>query len=179
MNDIHDIKPLMPIEFPWWPFLGTLAVMIGVILLGAWLISRLLRRRVKAAVPAPALVSPQTALEQALQALAQLQTASALQQEQAQNVYLELEAILKRFLEALHHKPISGYTDQELAHLLAQLPSLAQLPGVRQALTEMRERSLLARFGRGRISRAQMQQDLEMLRDFVQIAAENQKRQAA
>jgi hypothetical protein len=143
------------------------------ILLVAWLLWRFLRRSrpVVVSVP-PSPPSPQTALEEALAALEHLQQAAAFHQEQAQAFYLALEVILKRFLEALYHQPVSAYTDHELAQMLAQLPVLEPLVGVRQALTELRERSLIARFARGHSPRAQMQRDLDLMRDFVRLQAE-------
>ncbi|PIQ23837.1 hypothetical protein COW36_13430 [bacterium (Candidatus Blackallbacteria) CG17_big_fil_post_rev_8_21_14_2_50_48_46] len=172
MEDIHEIKPLMNLDFPWLPFLATLSLMIGLILLAAWILLRILRGR-KAPESDEAheenIKEPQTVRDEALAALEKLANSNWIRQEQSKLFYLELEAIFKHFLEGLHLQAVSSFTDQELKDFLKQLP---QVSWENSGFETLLNRSLMARFAKGQVSGQAMQNDLENLRKFIQTYAE-------
>lgn len=167
MKDIHPIKPLMALDFPWLAFLAIASLILGGTLLLGWLLWRKLKHKPEALPeePQPLKVEPHTLRSEALAALAQLEKSAAFQSAQGQAVYLELEAIFKRFLEGMHEKPITGCTDQELETFLRELP---QLHWQESGLAELLERSLWARFAKASPSKEQMKADLRLLQQFVQ-----------
>ncbi|MBT9546717.1 MAG: DUF4381 family protein [Candidatus Sericytochromatia bacterium] len=167
MEDIHEIKPLMSLDFPWLAFLATAGIILGLCLLLGWFVWRLLKRKPPAEPeePPPLKVDPQTLREEALAALDRLAQSQAMKQERGQDVYLELEAIFKRFLEGMHHKPVTGFTDQELEDFLKAQP---QVHWQDSGLEPLLQRSLYARFAKGSPSQTQMQEDLRLLKQFVQ-----------
>jgi hypothetical protein len=161
MEDIHDIKPLLSVDFPWLSALVALGLMMGLILLGAWLIRRLLRRKPqKATVTMPAAVPKTNARDQALRAL------NALRPDPAQTgpFYLQLERVLKEFLEHLNQAPVTGYTSSQLLTFLQQQahPSLQEAQ-IEQLLMHGQQ----AKFASLSLSTEQMQQDLERAVRFV------------
>lgn len=167
MKDIHPIKPLMTLDFPWLAFLAATFLILGMTLLLGWLLWRKLKRKpeILPEESPPAKIEPQTLRAEALAALAQLEKSQAFQTEQGQVVYLELEAIFKRFLEGMHNQPITGCTDQELESFLRGLP---HVHWETSGLAALLERSLLARFAKGTPRQEQMQADLRLLQQFVQ-----------
>ncbi len=167
MEDIHEIKPLMSLDFPWLAFLATAAIILGLCLLLGWIVWRLLKRKPPAETEEPVAlkIEPQTLREEALAALERLAQSQALKQERGQEVYLELEAIFKRFLEGMHQKPVTGFTDQELEDFLKLQP---QVHWQDSGLEPLLQRSLFARFAKGSPSQTQMQEDLRLLKQFVQ-----------
>lgn len=115
MQDIHDLKPLMTMAFPW---LSVLLFGMGVLIVLAsvtWVVWRLWKRRRPAkTVPTPETVSQpprQDPREQALKALRKLQPHA----EQPEAFYLKLEHILRRYLSATHGEPLQSYTASELS----------------------------------------------------------------
>lgn len=156
MQDIHDLKPLLSVDFPWFSFLAALMLFIGLILLVAWGIRRLLRRP-KKAPPAEKPVPKPNLREQTLRALKALKPDPA----HPGQFYLQLEKLLKEFLEAMHQLPVTGYTASELASFLQTRPD-----------TDARLEDLLmhgqqAKFAAGSIQDQQMKQDLERAIGFV------------
>lgn len=168
MKDIHGLKPLMPVDFPWLPFVASLLLMIGVLLLGAWQLWRLLRRRQPVSAPLAKSemihVDPQQVRQTALEALAALETSQWLAQGQAQPFYLALEGIFKRYVEGLCHHPVTSLTDRELQAFLRQQGSTL---ATSQALEQFLARSLQGRFARQPFSQSQMRADLKWLREYV------------
>jgi hypothetical protein len=167
MKDINEIKPLMSLDFPWLPFLATLLIMLGIIVFAGWLIMRLLRKKVTVEPEEEIIkpILPQSVRDEALLALERLSQSAALKQGQAQYFYLEIEAILKRFLEGLHQQPVNGFTDQELEAFLKALPHFQWQESGFEAFLQ---RSLLARFARNNTPKELMQEDLRLLKLFVQ-----------
>lgn len=167
MEDIHEIKPLMALDFPWLAFLATATLILGFSLLLGWLIWRQLKRQPPAEqeAPPPLKVEPQTLREEALAALEHLAQSQAFKQAQGQEVYLALEAIFKRFLAGMHQTPVTGFTDQELEDFLKAQP---QVHWQDSGLEPLLQRSLYARFAKASPTQTQMQEDLRQLRQFVQ-----------
>lgn len=167
MEDIHTIKPLMALDFPWLAFLATAALILGLACVVGWLLWRRFRRKPpeEPETPPPVKVEPQTLRAEALAALVRLENSQALQAERGQEVYLEVEAIFKRFLEGMHQKPVTGFTDQELEDFLKELP---QVNWQDFGLEPLLQRSLYARFAKGVPSQAEMREDLRQLKQFVQ-----------
>lgn len=163
MQDIHDLKPLFSVAFPWFSFLVALALLLGVIILASVLIWRLLKR--KNPPPEPEVETPppppsKPPRDEALEALNELL---------GQNLptdlfYLQLERILKIFLERLHQEPITGYTTQQML-LYLQQHGHPPLPEFK--LEELLYRGLRAKFAASGIHDTEQKQDFETAVDFV------------
>ena len=159
MEDIHDIKPLLNVDFPWFSFVALLLLFIGVLLLGAWLIRRWLSRPRKGAKTATKAEKPAARgnpREMALRALKALRPDPA----HPGQFYLQLEKLLKEFLEAMHQQPITGYTSQQLVGFLQ---SRQTNDGIEPLLLHGQQ----AKFAAMPLKPEQMQQDLELAIGFV------------
>ena len=113
MQDIHDLKPLMSLDFPWFSVLLALLFAVGLLLLSGWLLWRLLSKRQQ--VPEPEeepidVIPEKKPREQALDDLNELIGRSL----PVALYYQELEQIIKVFLEALHREPITGFTTEQV-----------------------------------------------------------------
>lgn len=165
MQDIHDLKPLMSIAFPWLSFLIVLCILLGLLLLSGWLLWRFIRKH--RAITEPQEDPPEVLLpekkprEQALDDLNGLLARSL----PVPLYYQTLESILKTFLEALHREPITGFTTaQVLAYLKTHgYPSLDEFQ-----VKALFQHSQQAKFAGYEISEAFQKQDFEAAVDFVQ-----------
>lgn len=158
MQDIHDLKPLLGVAFPWLSLIAVLMLLAGLSVLAIWL-WRKRRKRPKSEQPAPAAPRP-NAREQALRALKNLKP----DPHHPGQFYLQLEHLLKLFLEQLHQAPVTGFTAQELVAFLhaSNHPSLADAR-VEQLLLHGQQ----AKFAAGSIELGTMEEDLKRVIGFV------------
>lgn len=160
MQDIHEIKPLLGVPFPWLAasMLGLILVALGILAFWLW---RQIRQgqRIKPVVPKPSKpkLSPR---ERALKALKLLQP----ERQSPGEFYLQLERILRSFLEELHEQPVTGYTSQEVVLLLQQSP---QQPLQEFGLDRLLLRGQQAKFAASSIAPADRQLDLQNAVAFV------------
>lgn len=166
MQDIHDLKPLMALPFPWF---SVLLFGLGFVLLltaVSWLIWRLWKRPRRAkTIPTPASPSPSPRKDprtQALKALRQLKPHA----EQPEAFYLKLEQILRRYLSALHGEPLQSYTASELSQFFQrEWPQLetSQRNGLLQALQHGEQ----AKFARQSLTVQRQSEDLSAIQNFI------------
>jgi len=162
MEDIHEIKPLLDVAFPWLALLLALGLMLLALLLVGWWVRRLLkRRRTQPDVPLPKPKPKVPPRESALAALKKLKP----QAEQSERFYLQLEQILKQFLADLHELPVTSYTSQQL---LSFLQANAHPPLQDFQLENLLKHGQYAKFARSSQQLADMQADLQAAQDFVQ-----------
>lgn len=159
MNDIHDIKPLLGVDFPWLLALAGLGILLGLLWLGLILWRRWRNRKQNPKPKQPA-VPKLNYREQALRELKQLKPDPA----HPGQFYLQLERIIKAFLEGLHHQPVTSYTASELT-LFLQQQTHASVSEAR--LEHMLMHGQQAKFAAGSLAPEQMQQDLKRAADFV------------
>lgn len=159
MNDIHDIKPLLGVDFPWLLALAGLGILLGLLWL-AFILWRRWRNRKQNPKPKPAAAPKFNYREQALRELKQLKPDS----QHPGQFYLQLERIIKAFLEGLHQQPVTGYTASELTLFLKQQKHAS----VKEArLEQMLLHGQQAKFAAGSLAPEQMKQDLTRAADFV------------
>lgn len=159
MQDIHDIKPLMNVGFPWISLIVALALILGLVLLTAWLLRKARNRQKPAAAAKPEPpIKPINAREQALKALKALKA----DERHASQFYFQLEAILKEFLERFHQQPIKSFTASQLAQFMHQR-SHRQAENIDQLLLHGQQ----AKFAAQSVQASQMKQDLEQVISFV------------
>lgn len=161
MQDIHDIKGLIGLDFPWFGFFALLLFFAGLLLVGIWLIQRWRKRKQKPKAahvgpPAPR-VDPR---ELALRELKKLKPDAA----HPGQFYLHLEKILKEFLEGIHHQPVTGFTAQQLSQFL-QHQTHASLQDAQ--LEHLLLHGQQAKFAAMPLSSEDMQKDLERTLGFV------------
>lgn len=159
MNDIHDIKPLLPVGFDWgWlPWLLAALVLLAVMaLLWRWWRRR---RRPPQAVPAEPLPSPEAEALAALEALADEGFADG------KRFYFDLTAVLKRYLERRYAIPAAEMTVEELLPQVARLPLPGPLAEPLEALCRLSEP---IKFADAAADPGRMPADLAFVRDLVQ-----------
>lgn len=118
MEDIHEIQTLWDVAFPWLTALAVGLVLLGVLGLIFWFLRRWLSKRAQKKASFKAPERRQSPREKALSALKQLS---------AQNpaaFYLQVEAILKSYLEAIYTESAIDHSLAELAQFLKQQPKL-------------------------------------------------------
>lgn len=162
MQDINDLKPLMPVQFPWLSFGLTLFFILGLLLLFAWFVRRLLKQHktepvAKDLTPDTPRKPPREEALEALKTLAQESLSVVL-------FYQKLESILREFLEVLHREPITGYTVQEI---LDYLKSHGDPPPQEFQIEHLFQHGQAAKFAAGSIPTQTQQQDFEAATDFV------------
>jgi len=163
MQDIHDIKPLMSVDFPWVSFIIALLIMLGGLVLLTWLIAKLLKRRKKpmTEVPLAKVVKPEgSPRKQALKALKALRK----QNLPPERFYVQLEKILKVFLADLHEEPVRSYTSQEV---ILYLQMHAHIPIDEFDIAHLFQRGQSAKFAAEQISAQKMQDDISHAENFV------------
>ncbi len=114
MEDIHDLKPLMQLDFPWLSFLVFSGLVLGVLLVLFFVLRYLWKRRkprTKKTVPVPPPKPRVNPREAALKALNKLRPDATA----PDAFYEELERILRRFLEGATDEAVTSYTASELS----------------------------------------------------------------
>lgn len=162
MQDIHDIKPLLGMDFPWFSAGAALLLLLGLLLLAVWAWRRWRRHRQPPAAPpepAPPRVDHR---EAALRALKQLKPDAT----PPGQFYLQLEKVLKEFLEGLHQQPITGFTAEQLQQFLADKP-------VPEAFDQLLQHGRQAKFAAMPLGSEQMQADLQQTQSFVRTYTQN------
>jgi len=162
MDDILGLKPLLTIDFPWLPVLalavGTLALLvIAFMLLRRWL------KRPPAPIPEviPVVQSPG---ELALQALRALEQSPVMERGESGLFYLQLEEILKRYIEASCHLPALSATRTELQQMMARQGLAAW---ERHHLIDLLERGTYAKFAGAEQVLTAMRNDVQIVRAFI------------
>lgn len=163
MQDIHDIKPLMSVDFPWFSVIVALCLMLGSIVLFAWLLRQLFKRLAAWRERDPAESAEESSPRK--WALKELKALKSRQLEPAR-FYLQLEKILKTFLEKLHQQPFTSYTSQQFVAFLQAHAHTENLIDDLQ-LGQLLLRSQQAKFAGQLISSSEMQQDWEHAQAFV------------
>ncbi|MGV3523953.1 MAG: DUF4381 family protein [Candidatus Sericytochromatia bacterium] len=160
MQDIHELKPLLGVPFPWLAvsMLGLLVLVLGGLAFWVW---RRWRQKKQGQPTRPAPSKPKLSpRERGLKALKLLQP----ERQSPGEFYLQLERILRGFLEELHEQPVTGYTSQEVVQLLQQSP---QQPLQEFGLDRLLLRGQQAKFAASSIAPAERQQDLQNAVAFV------------
>lgn len=160
MQDIHEIKPLLGVPFPWLAVSALVLMLLAVGGLAFWLWRRWRQnkqRQPMRSAPSPSRLSPR---ERGLKALKLLQP----ERQSPGEFYLQLERILRSFLEELHEQPVTGFTSQEVVQLLQQSP---QQPLQEFGLDRLLLRGQQAKFAASSIAPAERQQDLQNAVAFV------------
>lgn len=163
MQDIHDIKPLMSVDFPWVSFIIALLIMIGGLILFTWLIAKLFKRRKApiAETPIARVIKPEgSPRKQALKSLKALRK----QNLPPERFYVQLEKIMKVFLADLHEEPLRSATSQEL---MLFLQMHAHVPLDELDIGHLFLRGQQAKFAAEQISSQLMGQDIEHAEAFV------------
>lgn len=161
MQDIHDIKPLVGLDFPWFPVFALLALLAGLLIVAIWLYQRWRRRKKSQPAPAEPPVPRQDPRVVALQALKELKPEAT----PAGQFYLQLEKLLKEFLEAMHEQPVTGFTAQQLMAFL-QYQTQVNLQEV--AIDHLLQHGQQAKFAAMPLTLEQMRQDLSLATRFVE-----------
>lgn len=159
MTDIHDIKPALAVgpDLTWlWWLLGAL-VLLGLAALAWWLWRRRKQKPVEA--PAPPPVPPEVEALQALDALA------ADGRLAAKDYYFRLSAVLRRYMERRYGFPAEEMTSEELLPMLATLELDS---GLTREVKTFCGRSDLIKFAGAPAGRSRMQDDLALVRRFVE-----------
>ncbi len=163
MQDIHDLKPLMSVDFPWLSFIIALLVMIGGLVLLTWLVAKLLKRRKAKPTDEPAakVVRPEgSPRKDALKAIKALKKQSL----PPERFYVQLEKIVKTFLADLHHEPLRSATSQEF---ILYLQMHAHIPLDELDIAPIFQRGQQAKFAAEQISIQDMSTDLERAEAFI------------
>lgn len=162
MNDIHDIKPLLSADFPWLLAIAVFGMLLGLLWLGFWLLRRWRNRKKN---PRPAQPAPKlNHRELALRALKKIRP----DPQHPGQFYLQLERILKEFLEGLHQQPVTGFTASELTRFMqTQIQAQNQASVTEARLEQLLLNGQIAKFAGGSLTPEQMQQDLERAIGFV------------
>lgn len=166
MQDIHGLKPLMTMAFPWFSVvlfgLGLLGLLLGVV----WVLWRLWRKRpekphstVPQTAPTP---PPKDPREQALKALQKLRAYP----DQPDAFYLKLEHILRRYLSATCTENMQSYTASELSRFFqGELPNLPAAQ--RDALFTALRHGEQAKFAQQSLTAGAQNEDLEAVKAFI------------
>jgi uncharacterized protein DUF4381 len=151
MEDIHDIKGLVPLPHNWW----WLLVLVAVLALVYWLWKR---RRSADPTNAP---SPPTPYELAIRALQQLREENP----PVEEFYTRLSDIVRHYLEGRFHLRAPERTTEEFLYEVSQNNTLAQEH--KDLLGAFLQESDLVKFARHHPERSDMQRALEAAEKFV------------
>jgi len=139
-TDIRDIKPPEEVPFDWRPYGIAAAAVLLVGLLGAaffYLLNRPRRQRI---------IPPRPAHEVALAALNRLRARHLIEEGKFQDYYVELSAIIRRYLEDRFNLRAPEMTTEEFLSTAASEPRLAALQ--RRLLGEFLSQADLVKFAR-------------------------------
>lgn len=162
MEDILGLKPLVAVEFPWLPVLGLALGALALLVLLLAVLRKWWRRR--PVVPMEVVPVVKGAGELALESLRSLEQSALVQRGESSEFYLQLEEILKRYLESSCHIPAMSATRTELQQMMARQGLAAW---ERYQMADLLERGTYAKFaGVGQFSEA-MRADLQLLRAFI------------
>lgn len=165
MSDIHDIKPLIPLDNA-ASLLVYLLAAVAALLLAGGLAYALKRRRKPRASAAPAPVPPEKA------ALDQLAVLAAADNVDGRTFYFRLSFILRTYLEARYGINAVEMTTEELVTGIAPLP----LPGEMIApLETLLKEADPVKFAGAPAVRRRMESDLAFARRFVEKTAAPQE----
>lgn len=114
MQDIHEIQSLWEVAFPWLVVLSIALMSLAVLGLGIWLLRRILRKRKQKPTPVQTPELRESPREAALNAL------KLLKPQDPAVFYLQLEALLKKYLEAI-------YTESAIDHSLIELAQFSKM----------------------------------------------------
>ena len=152
MEDIHDIKGLVPLPHNWW----WLLVLVAVLALVYWLWKR--RQPAKRNHSSP----PPTPYELAIRALQQLREENP----PVEVFYTRLSDIVRQYLEGRFHSRAPERTTEEFLYEVAQNNTLAQEH--KDLLGAFLQESDLVKFARHHPEQSDMQRALEAAEKFVQ-----------
>lgn len=162
MDDILGLKPLFSVDFPWLA-VGAMALgLLALLILCIWLLRKLLKRP---SAPLPEVVPVvQSPGELALQALRALEQGPSIARGESGQFYLQLEEILKRYIELSCHLPALSATRTELQQMMARQGLAAW---ERHHITDLLERGTYAKFAGADQVLSAMQNDLQVVRAFI------------
>jgi hypothetical protein len=151
MEDIHDIKGLVPLPHNWW----WLLVLVAVLALAYWLWKR--RQSTNATNSPP----PPTPYELAIRALQQLREENP----PVEEFYTRLSDIVRHYLEGRFHLRAPERTTEEFLYEVSQDNTLAQEH--KDLLGAFLQESDLVKFARHHPEQSDMQRALEAGEKFV------------
>jgi hypothetical protein len=151
MEDIHDIKGLVPLPHNWW----WLFVLVVVLALAYWL-----WKRRQATDPASVPVPP-TPYELAIRALKQLREENP----PVEEFYTRLSDIVRHYLEGRFHLRAPERTTEEFLYEVSQNNTLAQEH--KDLLGAFLQESDLVKFARHHPEQSDIQRALEAAEKFV------------
>ena len=154
MEDIHDIKGLVPLPHNWW-WLWSLLILAAVLALVYWLWKR---RQPTDASNAPA---PPTPYELAIRALQQLREENP----PVEEFYTRLSDIVRHYLEGRFYLHAPERTTEEFLYEVTQDNALAQEH--KDLLGPFLQESDLVKFARHHPEQSDMQRALEAAEKFV------------
>jgi hypothetical protein len=169
MNDIRDIKGLVPIPHGWWWLWVLLAAAAGIAL---WLY---LRRRAK---PETAVVEPRlTPYERAIRALQLLLDEKLIEREEINAFYTQLSDIVRRYLEGRFRLRAPERTTEEFLYEVARDNTLMQEH--KDLLGSFLQESDLVKFARFQPEQTDMRRAFEAARKFIEDTRPDVQQEAA
>ena len=154
MEDIHDIKGLVPLPHNWW-WLLLLLVLIVVMALAYWLWKRRQPTNAITALPPP------TPYELAIRALKQLREENP----PVEEFYTRLSDIVRHYLEGRFHLRAPERTTEEFLYEVSQNNTLT--PEHKDLLGAFLRESDLVKFARHHPEQSDMNRVLEAAEKFV------------
>ncbi len=154
MEDIHDIKGLVPLPHNWW-WLWLLLVLAAVLALLSWLWKRRQPADATKALPPP------TPYELAIRAIQQLREENP----PVEEFYTGLSDIVRRYLEGRFHLRAPERTTEEFLYEVSRNNTLAQEH--KDLLGAFLQESDLVKFARHHPEQADRQRALEAAEKFV------------
>jgi hypothetical protein len=151
MEDIHDIKGLVPLPHQWW----WLLVLVALLAVVYWLWKR--RQPTKPVHTPP----PPTPYELAIRALKQLREENP----PVEEFYTRLSDIVRRYLEGRFHLRAPERTTEEFLYEVSQNNALAQEH--KDLLGAFLQESDLVKFARHHPEQSDIQRALEAAEKFV------------
>jgi hypothetical protein len=139
-TDIRDIKPPEEVPFDWRPYALAAGAVVAVALLGAAFFYFLNRPRRQRVLP------PRPPHELALAALNRLRTRRLIEDGKFEDYYVELSAIVRRYLESRFHLRAPEMTTEEFLSTVASDARLT--PPHRRLLGEFLSQADLVKFAR-------------------------------
>lgn len=166
MEDIHGLKPLMGMDFPWLSLaIFGLILLIALSSIGVILWKLLKRKKPTEVKPLSIKVQPRKDYrEQALKALKKLKP----QASHPESFYITLEDILRTYLSAHYHLNISSYTRSELSQFFRDQADNQNLNTHHlNMLLQVLSHGEQAKFAKQNLTEALQTTDRQAIQDFV------------
>lgn len=166
MQDIHGLKPLMTMDFPWLSvalFAMSLLLVLGVVLWVLWKLWKRPRAQKPVAEAPPAPPPPREDYrEAALKALQKLSPRA----DNPEAFYSGLERIFRNYLSDHYGENMTSHTASELAQFLQR-----QSPLQKNHLLSTLQHGEQAKFARQALTPEIQEKDCEQIQNFIQHQA--------